>query len=90
LTSRNSSQRWVQSPSLQAYSYIINSERIHIKQGEVNLMKTIQKAMLVGVLAASLALGVIAAFADGSSKDNGADQPTTQLTRKVNEYEGQH
>ena len=53
-------------------------------------MKSIQKAMLVGVLAASLALGVIAAFADGSSKDSGADQPTTLLTRKVNEYEGQH
>ena len=53
-------------------------------------MKSIQKAMLVGVLAASLVLGVVTAFADSSSKNVGATHVATLLTRKVNEYEGQH
>ena len=53
-------------------------------------MKSIQKAMLVGVLAASLALGVVTAFADSSSKHVSAARYATLLTRKVNEYEGQH
>jgi len=53
-------------------------------------MKTLQKAMLVGVLAASLALGVISAFAESSHDPTDPNGVTMLLTRKVNEYEGQH
>ena len=54
-------------------------------------MKSIQNAMLVGVLAASLVMGVIGAYADRTTKQDTDPSAVTQLlTRKVNEYEGQH
>ena len=53
-------------------------------------MKTIQKTLVVAALVASLALGVITAFAESSKDETNPQQPdTTTLTRKVNEYEGQ-
>jgi hypothetical protein len=54
-------------------------------------MKSIQKAIVVGLLAASLSLGILSVFAHTTSKnDQGIPTFLTLLTRKVNEYEGQH
>jgi hypothetical protein len=68
----------------------MNRERNTTPNQRNKIVKNIQKFVVAAAVVASLVLGVIAAFADDSSKDNGADQPTTLLTRKVNEYEGQH
>lgn len=52
-------------------------------------MNVAQKLMVIGTLTASLSLGVVSAPTVGiSPADEGTE--TTLLTRKVNEYEGQH
>ena len=54
-------------------------------------MKFIEKAIVVGLLAASLSLGILSVFANSTAKTTqGIPNYITLLTRKVNEYEGQH
>jgi len=53
-------------------------------------MKFIQKAIVVTMLAASLSLGVLSVFAQRGANELTIAQYATLLTRKVNEYEGQH
>ena len=52
-------------------------------------MKNFQKFLIVGVTAMSLFISIVGVSAASNSDDPSQDDTTQDLTRKVNEYEGQ-
>jgi hypothetical protein len=81
--------RAVQSVPGIAYPDTIISERTYARRDSI--MKTAQKILVVSALVSSLSLGAISAFAKSDLKRVDQQKVATyQITRKVNEYEGQH